>query len=639
MLDEKVEITFVFLGEKLPSYAGSAIRLASLYGGLPLRVIGSSPLEKAVIAAGAAFTSVEDFYDAERFREAAGNISSSPFFRNGFWVKTLERFFVLEQYMENQGSEQIFHAELDQLLFGVGDLVSLLQQTGDRGLFVPFHDDNTAVASIMFCNSYASLESLTRFAAGTRSFANEMELIAAWGTQFPHHAKSIPTLADIRPDDKSGLGDSTSTLNRLPLWATDALQVGLWVGGENPRNLPFSKIPSTKYFLSGSSPALSYEELCALQFNFDNVHGRLFVSSGALMEVRLFNLHVHSKIHRYLLRSDSSLTKFFTQANQEIPIVFPGTRKSQVLGRGSDVCHSLQKSRMGAFELLFARIGNIFHSVFNLRPSSSPFLSGDSFRASADHVWESKNRKLTPEIIKSGDVVFCETDQFESLRDQVLAKTEKQITLLLANSDRALTELEIDSLDCLGNVSVFSQNCLQPSKKAAPLPIGLENAWRHKNGRVRFFSQKKLGEERKVSRVMWTFAVETNPKIRNQAADALRRLPNADYLGEIVPSKHRKALRRYAFVACPPGNGVDTHRMWEAMYLRSVPIVLESPLTKFYSNLGLPVMLVRSYTDLLELSEFDLERIYATFVPKFSSKVLWLDYWLEKIRQRNLDHF
>jgi hypothetical protein len=31
--------------------------------------------------------------------------------------------------------------------------------------------------------------------------------------------------------------------------------------------------------------------------------------------------------------------------------------------------------------------------------------------------------------------------------------------------------------------------------------------------------------------------------------------------------------RRYKYVICPRGNGIDTHRVWEALYLGVVPVV------------------------------------------------------------------
>src|SRR6185437_6783751 len=50
---------------------------------------------------------------------------------------------------------------------------------------------------------------------------------------------------------------------------------------------------------------------------------------------------------------------------------------------------------------------------------------------------------------------------------------------------------------------------------------------------------------------------------------------------------------RYRFHIAVTGNGLDTHRLWEVLYLGSVPIVMTSVLDKLYENL--PVLIVQSW--------------------------------------------
>ena len=43
---------------------------------------------------------------------------------------------------------------------------------------------------------------------------------------------------------------------------------------------------------------------------------------------------------------------------------------------------------------------------------------------------------------------------------------------------------------------------------------------------------------------------------------------------ESVSQEHYlEQIRKHRFVICPRGNGVDTHRMWETIYLGAIPIV------------------------------------------------------------------
>ena len=49
-------------------------------------------------------------------------------------------------------------------------------------------------------------------------------------------------------------------------------------------------------------------------------------------------------------------------------------------------------------------------------------------------------------------------------------------------------------------------------------------------------------------------------------------------------------------VAAPRGNGLDTHRLWEALYLGCVPIVQAGPLDALYRRVG--ALVAVSYTHL-----------------------------------------
>jgi hypothetical protein len=104
-------------------------------------------------------------------------------------------------------------------------------------------------------------------------------------------------------------------------------------------------------------------------------------------------------------------------------------------------------------------------------------------------------------------------------------------------------------------------------------------------------------------------------------------------LGDLTVGKHQKALARYAFVASPPGNGLDTHRTWEAMYLNCVPIVKRSFMTEEFERLGLPIWIVDSYEELKKYDENALKAKYLELEPKFKSDALWFDYWKDLIRK------
>ena len=266
------------------------------------------------------------------------------------------------------------------------------------------------------------------------------------------------------------------------------------------------------------------------------------------------------------------------------------------------------------------------------RPASFPFLSGDTFRSIADHIWEIGNEDLKPSEINPGDIIFCQSDMLESLSQRVLTYAPKSITLLLGNSDRNHTQSLGKLLSDTGAVKIFAQNLVDYIPGVETLPIGLENAWHSTNGRPKEFLVNLNKSHVRIPRVMWAFNVETNLRERKKAANELANIATADRLGLLTPKQHRSALIRYSFVASPPGNGLDCHRTWEAMYLGCIPIVLRSHMTQSYEQLGLPVWLIDSFEELRDLTEERLHTIYLELRPKFASEAMWASHWISRIR-------
>ena len=66
--------------------------------------------------------------------------------------------------------------------------------------------------------------------------------------------------------------------------------------------------------------------------------------------------------------------------------------------------------------------------------------------------------------------------------------------------------------------------------------------------------------------------------------------------------RYAKVASSYSYVLCPRGNGLDTHRFWETLYRGSVPVVLESPWSLALQAQGVPVVSLKSWKDLKNLS-------------------------------------
>jgi hypothetical protein len=302
---DNYKLYFVYLGKSLPQYALASIELAQKYSGMEVHLLGNRTQKRQIEKLGIEFTGVEDFYDPSEFAETAKNLSLSSDYRNGFWLKTLERFFVLEQFMSFKKIHKIFHAELDQLLFRTDLLVLNIEKTGKKGVFYPFHTKQRAVASVFFCNDQNALRNMLEFARSSSSFENEMELLANWARENSECAIRLPTLVNFQESPDRQISDQFIASIQMD-GVVDAAQLGQWIAGIDPRNVPLNERPKTHFVDHPNSEILTEFELSNLTFSFDSRSGILSVSKNEFDEIPLFNLHVHSKIHKWVNRRDVS---------------------------------------------------------------------------------------------------------------------------------------------------------------------------------------------------------------------------------------------------------------------------------------------------------------------------------------------
>jgi len=76
-----------------------------------------------------------------------------------------------------------------------------------------------------------------------------------------------------------------------------------------------------------------------------------------------------------------------------------------------------------------------------------------------------------------------------------------------------------------------------------------------------------------------------------------------------------KELSKYTYAICPEGNGLDTHRFWEALFLQTIPIVVRNPLVEQIQSSGIPCILIDSWdkfnpSNLPDYSSFVFDTTY-----------------------------
>jgi hypothetical protein len=268
------------------------------------------------------------------------------------------------------------------------------------------------------------------------------------------------------------------------------------------------------------------------------------------------------------------------------------------------------------------------------RPPSYPYISGDGFRSLANHVYDETNHHISAWRVRQGDVVFVCTDYARTFFDEVDPEIRANYVLITHNSDVPADASLIDSPhDKI--IAWFAQNNTYDHPKVVPVPIGLENLHYYHVGVPREYTEMRNYSGPKEDRILAGFTIATNPKERQQVHDLASAAPCVTKLSaRLQQGDYLKTLVRYKFLLSPPGNGLDTHRTWEAMYLGVVPIVKDSIAMRSFGRLGLPIWILRDWDELLLIKEQDLEAKYDELKAGFRNPALFMDYWRRLIRNQ-----
>jgi len=176
-----------------------------------------------------------------------------------------------------------------------------------------------------------------------------------------------------------------------------------------------------------------------------------------------------------------------------------------------------------------------------------------------------------------------------------------------------------------------------------PLPIGITNNTDESE------NHRLLGDNQLFMRadhvaflaqsnglVYGCFSTGTNPKERLPLARLLSlgkhtfEEPEFSVEGRV---RYLENLRRYAFTVCPVGNGIDTHRLWEVLYMGGIPIIQKNRILESLLE-GLPFVLVEDWdqiNDEVFLQE-NWDRLSAQSTFNFDK--LKLDFWINQIHRK-----
>jgi hypothetical protein len=235
-------------------------------------------------------------------------------------------------------------------------------------------------------------------------------------------------------------------------------------------------------------------------------------------------------------------------------------------------------------------------------------------------------------------VVYTNTHWVENLFNELKTfKTDKKFILITHNSDHDLNE-HVYGLKPDNVIKWYSQNVnyINDKNDFESIPIGLENpSWFPNASKINNLLDA-LKKEKNVKNLLYVnHTIRSYP---NERAEPYELFVNKNwctiefYENGQNYNNYIDNVYNHKFVLSPRGNGLDTHRFWETLHLKSIPVVIKNPNNSYY--LDLPVVFVNSWNEVTE--EFlntEYERISNT---EYNLEKLYFKYWKNKILNKKI---
>ena len=268
------------------------------------------------------------------------------------------------------------------------------------------------------------------------------------------------------------------------------------------------------------------------------------------------------------------------------------------------------------------------NQLLNLRLSSEPFISGDTFRKLANYTYESNNVTFNPEDIHEKDIIFVSSHLLKEFFKTCHNNIRNKYILISHNADTNITSEYLKYIDNK-IIKWYAQNLLCEHDKIELIPIGLENMSYYTNGIISKY-KKNSNNKPILNKILVAFNISTNKEKRESCFNALKSYVNSTTYNTIIrPTDYFDRLKKHKFVASPEGNGIDCHRTWEAMYIGVIPIVLRNIFTNKLNDL--PIWIIDSWDDLYNYNEIDLAKKYDELIIKRKKKKMYFNYYKNKI--------
>jgi hypothetical protein len=197
--------------------------------------------------------------------------------------------------------------------------------------------------------------------------------------------------------------------------------------------------------------------------------------------------------------------------------------------------------------------------------------------------------------------------------------------LLSGQSDYPITDQAYDFVASKISVNWWGVN--NECSRAGGVPLGIADDYCT-------LTMKSGFEQTTGNRLLYVnHRVDTFPTVRKSLYPMFADKPWAtvrDAADKGQVGSYKTDLLDHKFILCPRGNGVDTHRLWEALYCGVIPVVKRHRTHRPLEG-NLPILFVDDYK---EVTEDLLTRKYDEFSStEWKRDMLTVSWWIDNIKK------
>jgi hypothetical protein len=205
---------------------------------------------------------------------------------------------------------------------------------------------------------------------------------------------------------------------------------------------------------------------------------------------------------------------------------------------------------------------------------------------------------------------------------------------VVGHSDKPITNEIAKKFDL-----IFGINNISTSKNCYGLPLGITNDC-DDSPLHKIYGNKEIMLEvinkdiNKTNLLYMNFDTKTYPSERNNVFNLFcnKKWVNIGRIENTLDGRKifLKDVKSSKFVLCPRGNGIDTHRLWEALYMGSIPIVKYENIHKHF--IDLPILFISDWNHINE--NFLNEKYDKIIDQEYDIEKLKISYWFNFIKTK-----